>query len=53
MVFASATLFKSTVIVRCWDVMSIGCAGTWGFLQVPDLATMVEVIEHMDSHILG
>ncbi|CAL5219745.1 g1644 [Coccomyxa viridis] len=28
-------------------------SSTWGSLRVPDLATMIEVIEHMDPHILG
>jgi hypothetical protein len=30
----------------------LDCAAAWGSLLEPDLATMVEVIEHMEPHIL-
>ena len=30
----------------------LDCAGAWGSLLEPDLVTMVEVIEHMEPHIL-
>jgi hypothetical protein len=30
----------------------LDCAGAWGSLLEPDLATMVEVVEHMDPHTL-
>ena len=33
--------------------MGIRYAGAWGSLRMPDLATMVEVIEHMDPPILA